>query len=231
MRHWPRAAAARIVARMNRQPTVRLIGRSSSHFTRVAAMFAHDLGVTHQRVTLHDMNSRAPADYGGHPALKIPTLQVDGAMLFGTENICRRLAELGLAARVLWPEELTSNLARNAQELVWHAMATQVSLVLGVKLHGLPGDNDFFDKQRTGLRGALTWLDEYWPTIEGALPAPRDVSLLEVTLFCLVEHLAFRPTLPLAPYANLRAFAARYGARTSARRTPFHFDPPPGERP
>ena len=213
---------------MTRQPTVRLFGRSSSHFTRVAAMFAHELGISHQRVPLHDLKSRTRADYGGHPALKLPALQVDGAMLFGTENICRRLAELGHATRIVWPEELTSNHARNAQELVWHSMAAQVQVVMGVRVNGLPIENDFFDKQLAGLRGALAWLEEHGPALIDSLPAPRDVSLLEVTLFCLVEHLAFRPTVSLEPYVQLRAFAARYGQRNSARRTPYFFDAPPG---
>jgi len=211
---------------MNHHPTVRLFGRSSSHFTRVAAMFACELGITHQRIPLHDMNSRDRFDYGGNPALKLPALQVDGAMLFGAENICRRLAELGHAQRIVWPEELKSNPARNAQELIWHSMSAQVQIVMGTRIAKLPIENVFFDKLLEGFRNSLAWLDEHWPHIHESLPSPRDVSLLEVTLFCLVEHLRFRSTVSLEPYENLRAFTATYGQRSSAQRTPFQFDTP-----
>jgi len=56
------------------------------------------------------------------------------------------------------------------------------------------------------------------------LPSQRDLSLLEVALFCLYEHLQFRPTLPVAPYRNLAAFAAGYARRDAAARTSYRFD-------
>ena len=60
------------------------------------------------------------------------------------------------------------------------------------------------------------------------LPSPRDLSLFEVTLFCLLEHLVFRETLPLVPYPALLRFAAEFRERPSARRTTYRFDPEPG---
>jgi hypothetical protein len=59
------------------------------------------------------------------------------------------------------------------------------------------------------------------------LPTPRDLSVFEVTLFCLVEHLPFRGTLPLTPYPALRQFAEEFGARASAEATPYEYDSPP----
>ena len=58
------------------------------------------------------------------------------------------------------------------------------------------------------------------------LPPERDLSFLEVSLFCLVEHLQFRQVVSLDPYPALRAFAQRFGARTSARATAYAFDFP-----
>ena len=57
-------------------------------------MMAHELGVPLTLDVVTDLASTDPADYGGNPALRVPTLVVDGAPLFGTDNICRRLAEL-----------------------------------------------------------------------------------------------------------------------------------------
>jgi hypothetical protein len=48
--------------------------------------------------------------------------------------------------------------------------------------------------------------------------------VFEVSLFCLVEHLAFRPSVALDEYPALRAFAGAYGARDCARRTVYRFD-------
>ena len=209
---------------------LRLTGRSSSHFTRAAAIFAHELGVPFDLDVVHDLTALGAAAYGGNPALKVPTLHVGEAAHFGTENICRKLAEVAGRARdrrVVLPEHVTADVARNAQELVWHAMAAQVQLVVGVSFAGLPPGNVFFAKAEAGLRGALTWLEENVERALETLPAPRDVSVLEVTLFCLVEHIAFRPTVPLSGDSVLRSFAAGFASRASARRTVFRLDPAP----
>ena len=207
---------------------LKLTGRSASHFTRVARMIAHVLAVPVEFEVIHDLMGLDPAPYGGHPALKLPTLHVAGAPVFGTDHICRTLA--ALAGRATDPRVVLGSddaLVRNAQELVWHAMAAQVQLVVGVQIAKLPADNPFFAKAAAGLRGALAWLETHHDELEAALPTPRDVSLYEVTLFCLLEHLAFRPTVALDGLPRLRAFAAAYATRPSAIATRFQFDPKP----
>jgi glutathione S-transferase len=210
------------------EPGIRLYGRSGSHFTRVAAMFAWELGVAVDRVVVRDLATLDPAAYGDNPALKIPTLAVGAARLFGAENICRRLVELAGRRddpRVLLCEHLRDDLHRSAQELVWHAMAAQVQLVVGVRFSKLPTDNVLFAKGQAGLLGALGWLDAHVEDVLATLPADRALSLLEVSLFCLVEHVAFRPMVPTGGLSRLRGFAVAYGARESARRTPYGLDP------
>jgi glutathione S-transferase len=207
--------------------TIQLVGRSSSHFTRVTAIFGHELGVPLERVVVRDIASLDPADYGGHPALKLPVLRVGSSSVLGTENICRRLTELAGRSgdpRIVFPERATSDLVRNAQELTWHAMSAQVQLVLGTIVSSLPADAAFFAKGRQGFEGALAWLEDNHGAAIDALPRSRDLSVLEVTLFCLVEHLAFRVTVPTEPYPQLRAFATSFRARASARETAYRFD-------
>jgi glutathione S-transferase len=210
------------------EPAIQLYGRSGSHFTRVAMMFAWELGVAVEGVVVRDLATLDPGCYGENPALKIPTLAVGGARLFGTENICRRLVELAGRRgdpRVILGEDLRGDLHRNAQEMVWHAMAAQVQLVVGVRFSKLPTDNVLFAKGRRGLLGALGWLDAHVDDVLATLPADRALSLLEVSLFCLVEHVAFRPMVPAGDLVRLRGFADAYGARESARRTPYGLDP------
>lgn len=208
--------------------TVRIIGRSSSHFTRVALIFAHELGVPFELLPIYDLTVVDPAVYAGNPALKLPTLLRAGSQVFGAENICRALVDLSDGKkRIVWPEELRADVSRNAQEMVWHCMAAQVQLIFGTMVGKLPADNVYFSKGRTGFEGALRWLDENLSDALGALPSPRDLSLLEVTLFCLLEHLGFRGTLPIEPYPSLVRFTQEFAARPSAQRTAYRVDVPP----
>ena len=103
-------------------------------------------------------------------------------------------------------------------------MSAQVQLVVGTGFAKLPAENVFFAKARAGLLGALAWLDEHLAEVSAALTVPRDVSLFEVTLFCLVDHLGFRPTVSMEPYPRLREFAEAFAIRPAARRTVFRFD-------
>jgi len=210
------------------KPTLRITGRSSSHFTRLARVFALELGVACEFVPVYDLASLDARDYAGNPALKLPVLTKGTATLFGAENICRVLAESAPEPqRIVWPEDVRDLQARNAQELVWHAMQAQVQLGFGTQIAKLPADSVYFVKAAAGLRNALAWLDETAPSVIQTLP-PHDLSMLEISLFCLVEHLAFRTTVPLAPYARLTGFAGEFGRRASARDTAYRFDVSPG---
>ena len=216
----------------NVTPPLRLTGRSGSHFTRVTRIVAHELRVPVELHVLHDLSSVDVNDYGGHPALKIPTLHVAESPLFGTDNICRKLADIaGRAAdpRVVLSHQVTSALVLNAQELVWQAMAAQVQLVLGVRVGKLPADSPFFAKALLGMIGSLTWLDEHLDRVRAALPTPRDFSVFEVTLHCLIEHINFKPSVPLDRFSTLREFTAEFATRESSRRTAFGLDPAPSE--
>lgn len=205
----------------------RITGRSSSHFTRLVRVFAAELGVACEFVPTFDLASLDTRDYAGNPALKLPVLTNGDVAVFGAENICRVLAQSAPGhRRVVWSEDVRDMQARNAQELVWHAMQAQVQLGFGTQIAGLPADSIYFVKATAGLRNALEWLDERLQSVIDALP-PRDLSMLEVSLFCLVEHLAFRRTVPLAPYARLTAFAREFGRRASARSTVYRFDAAP----
>jgi glutathione S-transferase len=207
---------------------LQIIGRRSSHFTRMSLLFAQELGVALQVVPVYDMTALAPEAYAGNPALKLPILRVGSTVLFGAQNICRAIAERSIRpARIVWPEGLRDAVSRNAQELVWHGMAAQVQLVLGTAVCKLPADNVYFTKARAGFEGALGWLEAHLEQVLEALPVQRDLSLLEVSLFCLLDHLSFRPTVTLQSCPALRRFAEQFAARPAAQRTAYQFDVPP----
>jgi len=206
-----------------------LIGRSSSHFTRVPRMLALELGVDLAFQPVYDLGSRQTADYGGNPAMKLPVLRLDdGQVAFGAENIARTLAELAPdRLHMVWTEQLPDVEARNAQELVWHAMAAQVQLVFGTQAAKLPADNLYFAKAADGMANVLAWLDARIEAVLATLSPARHLSLLELTLFCLVEHLRFRPIVPLDAYPMLARFTDSFGQRASAQQTAYRFDTPP----
>src|SRR5690349_7327770 len=98
-----------------------LVGRSSSHHTRIARIFAAELEVPCELEVVRDLMSLDPADYAGNPALKLPSLRTDEGTWFGALPICRELARRSARAltdlTIVWPEHLLDPLPVNAQEL------------------------------------------------------------------------------------------------------------------
>jgi glutathione S-transferase len=201
-----------------------LIGRSSSHFTRVTRIFAAELRIDYSFQVVRDLMSPEPGDYGGNPALKIPSLQTPQGVWFGALNVCRALwRQSSPRPRVVWPEDLDEPVLANAQELVLQAMATEVSLIMA-KVSGASDGSAHHTKMRKGLVNTMAWLEENARPLLAALPRQRDLSFLEVTLFCLVTHLEFRDVLPTASYAELNTFCQQFATRASVSGTPYRFD-------
>lgn len=204
-----------------------IVGRSSSHFTRVTRIFAKELELEHGFDVVRDLLSVDAAAFGGHPALKIPSLRAPSGTWFGALAICRELTRASQQApektRILWPEDLADATSSNAQELVLQAMATEVSLIMG-KVAGSAEGSAYARKLEVSLSGAMAWLEAQGPAALEALPPGRTLSFLEVSLFCLVTHLEFRDVIPTALYPRLRAFCDRFGSRRSAQETTYRFD-------
>jgi glutathione S-transferase len=207
---------------------VQIIGRSSSHFTRLPRFFAEELAIPYELVVVYDMTALAPEAYGDNPALKLPLLRRNGSVLFGAQNICRALAAMSdRKLSIVWPEDLHDDLSRNAQELVWHCMSVQVQLVMGTIVGKLPAENVYFSKARIGMENSLKWLDSHLADALRALPSQRDLSTFEASLFCLVEHLTFRQTISAEPYTELANFVRAFGVRPASQNTAYRVDQPP----
>lgn len=202
-----------------------LVGRSSSHFTRLARLFAHELNVAYDFRVVRDLTSRSSADYADNPSLRIPIMLTESGSWFGALNICRELARRAEhPPRLVWPEDLTQPVAANAQELTFQAMSTEVVLIMA-KATGVAHENPYIEKLRASLANSLAWLDAHVDTALNTLPGEPRLSTLEVSLFCLITHLDFREVLSTAPYPRLNAFQERFATRSSATRTRYHFDP------
>jgi glutathione S-transferase len=199
-----------------------LVGRSSSHFTRTARIFAIELGVAHDFRPVLDMTSLDAAGYAENPALKVPILVDEQGPLFGTENICRELVRRSShASNVVLRGDVNARVVANAEELTLHAMSAEVSLIMA-KLAGNAALAP--PKVSRGLENSLRHLDENVDAVLAALPAGRTLSFVEVALYCVVTHLPFRQVMDVAPWARLRAFCERFGEREGARSTEYRFD-------
>ena len=205
-------------------PKLRIIGRPSSHYTRVARIFALELGVAHELVHVEQLMSTDLAVYGHNPALKIPILEGAGETLFGTLNVCRQLETYGDGTTALtWPEDSKLRVYRNAMELVQDSMSNQVTLIMA-RRGGVPPDNLYLDKLRSSLDQSLLWLDRFAAEHLGRV-SPRSLSYLETCLFSLIEHLEFTRAKRTAAYPSLLGFRQRFRSiYGSAAQTEFFSD-------
>lgn len=200
-----------------------LIGRSSSHFTRIARIFALELGVPFTFLPVLDLTVVDPEVYAGNPALKVPVLVDEEGALYGTENLCRELAlRSGRRAEVVLRGDVRHRTLANVEETVLHAMSAEVNLVMLGAVG--PDAKPSPPKLRRSLENALAFLDAHIDVARAALPEARALSFVEVSLYCLVTHLPFRQVMDVAPYSRLAAFSAAYGQRPSARETEYRYD-------
>lgn len=200
--------------------SVEIIGRQSSHYTRVVRIFAHELGIDYTLSPILTLLADDPEVFGGNPALKLPILRAGGHTVFGCLNACRVLA--GGRTDVVWPETVDEPLVMNAHEVLAHAMAAQVEVVLHEVVEKRPADTAS-RKRRRSLELSVAWLDQNLAQVLAALPA-RTLSFFEVSLFCLVTHFPFRNPLDLSARPALQAFEATFGRRPSAEATRYAFD-------
>jgi glutathione S-transferase len=197
-----------------------LVARSSSHFSRTARMFALELGVPHTFRPVLDLTSSDMGAYADNPALKVPILVDESGPLFGTENICRALARRSEhAARTVLRGDTPARIVANAEELVLHVMASEVTLIMA-KFTGaaLP------PKVTASIENSLDFLDAHLDAVLAALPADRLTSFFEVALFCVVTHLPWREVMDVSRWTRLGDFVRDFGQRDSARATAYRFD-------
>jgi glutathione S-transferase len=201
---------------------VTLVGRSSSHFTRVARIFALELGVEHTFRAVLDIATLDAAAYADNPALKIPILVDDRGPLFGVENICCEVVRRsGRATEVVLRGDVHDRVVANAEELTLHVMSAEVGLILAK----VAGDAALAPpKASRSIENSLHYLDENVDAVLAAMPPARVLSFVEVALFCVVTHLPFREVMDVSPWARLGDFCRRFGERESARSTLYRFD-------
>ena len=200
-----------------------LVGRSSSHFTRIARIFAHELGLEHAFEPVLEIASKSAVTFADNPTLRVPSLRTSTGTWFGSLNVSRELARrANRYDDVVWPEHLVDATSMNAQEIVTETMAAEVTIVMA-RAAKLASDHPFLAKPLARVDASLAWLERELPGVLARAPK-RSCSFLEVSAFCMCEHLPFREVRVMGDYPNLVAFARRFGDRESARATEYRFD-------
>lgn len=203
--------------------TLVIVGRQSSHYTRMVRMLALELGLDVGFEPIRDLMSRDTEAFAGNPALKMPNLRVGDETIFGSMNICRYLARVADAeSDVLWPESVDTPLLMNAHEILAHAMAMQVEVVTH-EIVAKRAPDPVSIKRRESLENCLAWLEDNLETLQSQWP-PRKIILFDLGLFCLLAHFPFRNPMDLSAMPRLRAFSDDFGERASAKSTPYQFD-------
>ncbi len=200
-------------------PTI--VGRSSSHFTRLTRIFAAELGVPYSFRVVKDLLDRELATYGGNPALRIPVLMLDGQNYFGSLNICRRFSEMSPHVSIEWPEDLAQVEDRNACEVVLQAMSTGVSQIMASR-GGVERTSPYCVKLQESLDGSLRWLESY--VGRRSADSRFDVRYLDMALLCLVSHLVFKDSIDLTKLPEIRAFVGSASSRQSVKETAYCYD-------
>jgi glutathione S-transferase len=202
-----------------------IVGRSSSHFTRVPRVFAFELGIDHEFRPIFDLTSADPSSYADNPALKIPVLVDEHGRLFGSENICSELVRRsGKRDLVVLRGDVVDRAVANAEELTLHVMAADVTLIMA-KFAGHP--DAVPTKVARSIEDSLRYLDASVDALLLALPPTRLISFVEVALYCVLTHLPFREVMDVSAYQRLGQFCTGFAQRESARLTRYEFDVPP----
>ncbi|MGC4069422.1 MAG: hypothetical protein QM784_33175 [Polyangiaceae bacterium] len=153
-----------------------IVGRSTSHFTRITRVFAAEGGLEYAYQVVSDLRVTDPANYAGNPALRIPILRTPRGEWFGSLNICRELFRLApKKPRVVWPEDLDDPLLANAQELVFQGMANEVTVLMS-RFFGEP-QGPHSAKLRQSLVNTAEWLETNLERLLALLPADSRAEL------------------------------------------------------
>jgi glutathione S-transferase len=205
--------------------TLSIFGRSSSHYTRCARIFAHEFGLAYHFEPITNLLSTNSADYAGNPALRLPIVVSEAGAWYGALNGCRELARRARREReIVWPEDLSDRIAANAQELVSQGMASEVTWVMA-SLSEPTSTSVYAAKNKLSIQNSLAWLEQHLSLALGQLFADRALSFLEVSLFCFITHLRFRDLLDVTGYPQLQTFVSAFAERASVHATEYRFDP------
>jgi glutathione S-transferase len=204
-----------------------------SHFARKVRILLAELDVPFELRFVPNLLSSDPADFGGNPILRIPTLLHGERWIIESDQIVRYIVETWdpgdrLGCLALDPEQ------RNVLSILSALMAAEVELILSAR-SGIEGVDamPYFQRHHAVIEHCLVWLEEHgrhqWLGTDDADESgakqrrKRAFSYLDVTLVAAWEHLQHKqlgPNLERFPWLAERValFAERPSVAPSAPR-------------
>lgn len=170
--------------------SLRLYATPLSHFARKIRILLQELKIPFELEYVENLLSSDPADFGGNPILRIPTLVDDVHWVVESDQIARHVVER------FDPQDRFGVLHRNMQQrnalsMINAAMGAEVEILLSQR-SGIEGIQDFnyFRRYYVVIDRCLDWLEA-----EGAQIWPeQDCSYLDMALACMWDHLAHYQT-------------------------------------
>ncbi len=190
----------------------RLYTTPLSHFGRKVRIVLQELEIPHELIFVPNLLSSDPADFGGNPILRIPTLVDAEHWIVESDQIARYVVERydpkdRLGCLVLDPDQ------RNLQAMINAAMGAEVEILLSGR-SGIENVDtiSYFRRYFEVIRNCLRWLDtegaKRWTTL--------DFSYLDIALICMWDHLRYYDTVPeLEQYSWIGDRVSRFAERAS----------------
>lgn len=186
-----------------------------SHFARKIRILLAELDVPHEIVYVKNLLSTDPADFGGNPILKIPTLVDEEQWVVESDLIARYLVERHDPEDRLRVHSMNAN-QRNVLSMINAAMAAEVELILSAR-SGIEGVESipFFQRYAEAIELCLDWLEK-----EGKAHWTEELGYLDIALACMWDHLVHYERIPEGkPYDWLKARVAQFAARPAFEST------------
>ena len=183
-----------------------------SHFARKIRILLTELEVPFELKFVPDLLSKDPADFGGNPILRIPTLRDGERWVIESDQIARYAVERWdpedrLCVLSLEPEQ------RNVLSILNALMGAEVELILSAR-SGMEGVHEipFFQRYLAVMEHCLAWLEN-----EGRRSwTANEFSYLDVTLIAAWEHASHYQLVPIGDrFPWLAERAGRLAARPS----------------
>ncbi|MCC2617453.1 glutathione S-transferase [Aestuariibacter halophilus] len=183
-----------------------LYGSTTSPYVRRIRMFLAD--TAHEFVDWQIFAGDRKQLADKNPTLKIPMLEADGQVIFDSRQIHRFLSESFQHSRLTWDQENTLSVIDAANDSLVQL------LILTRSGFDINDDVLYFNIQRERVEGILVHLEQC--VQEGQF---SKWDYLAISLFCLLDWIAFRALWDLSGYPALNGFLQRHQNNDWAQKT------------
>ena len=188
---------------------LRIFGTATSPYVRRVCVIAHELELEHELVdTSTDAGQAALRER--NPLWKIPSVELDGQLLFDSRVIGEELVARFAKGRITAPSEAAEH---NAITVIDGALDSLINCFYFGRDGIGPEQSSYLTKQGERATSAVRWIEARVEA--GWLRDPGALSLGEIALATAGAWMRFRATYPIDKHPALAAIIDRCEARPS----------------